>query len=124
MFLSITLRARHNRTSDTQGAEFKVSAWWSSCLVWDDMEWNSDLCSVVSTESSWDYTTCRYFNGRPFIEFFNSFLIHQCKNVCIILSPALEVSTTYQFLFHCGRLPMWTTYILAPCLALHSWKGS
>ncbi|KAK4293210.1 hypothetical protein Pmani_034078 [Petrolisthes manimaculis] len=50
--------ARHNRTGDTQGAEFKVSAWWSSCLVWNDMEWDPHLCSVVSTESSWDYTTC------------------------------------------------------------------
>lgn len=50
---------RYNTSSTVIGADFKVSAWWSRCLVWDGSQWDSEPCSVNSKLSSWDYTTCR-----------------------------------------------------------------
>ncbi|MPC36647.1 Polycystic kidney disease protein 1-like 1 [Portunus trituberculatus] len=50
---------RYNTSSTVIGADFKVSAWWSQCLVWDGSQWDGEPCSVNSKLSSWDYTTCR-----------------------------------------------------------------
>ncbi|XP_063588724.1 LOW QUALITY PROTEIN: uncharacterized protein LOC134765858 [Penaeus indicus] len=41
-----------------QGADFKVAAWWSQCLVWNMNSWSPENCSVEGNLSTWDLTTC------------------------------------------------------------------
>lgn len=49
---------RYNTSSTVIGADFKVSAWWSRCMVWNSSTWDDEPCSVVSESSSWDRTVC------------------------------------------------------------------
>ncbi|KAK7067469.1 hypothetical protein SK128_018137 [Halocaridina rubra] len=50
--------ARHNKSGDTQGGSFRVGGWWAQCLLWNDVMWINDNCTVEQKETSWDITTC------------------------------------------------------------------